>query len=277
MADYAPGRTNVAFLTVIDFWHEIGLNKIHTNKINMKTLILFIAALLQTSLIFAQNQDNNTELFIEVAGQGKIVVYVNDEMVSSSKGRFRFYDVESASPTVIIMRNNRQIAKTRIPLTRNSRTIALYSRENGLKVEKALPIFNANQYALDNWDGVLDSSPTRPTRPSRPTEPGRPNRPVDNIMSNQSFDQLLSMVKRTNFDSGKTKLLNSALSTNKISTSQLAALMKTFDFDSPRLQLAKSAYDSVVDKQNYFKVTEVFDFDSNKNELMDYIGKKSSR
>ena len=243
----------------------------------MKTLILFLAALLQTSLIFAQDQDSNTELFIEVPQQGKITVYVDNELVSSWKGRFRFYDVESTAPTVIIMRNNRQIAKTTIPLTRNSRTIARYSSGNGLKVVKTLPIFDANQYALDNWDGIVESTPSRPPRPSRPAEPGRANRPDDYVMSNQSFDQLLNMVNRTDFDTGKVKLLKSALGSNKISVAQLTALAKSFDFDAPRLEIAKFAYDSVVDKQNYFKVTEVFDFDSGKDELMDYISKKPSK
>nr|WP_068892872.1 DUF4476 domain-containing protein [Pedobacter panaciterrae] len=234
----------------------------------MKTLILFIAALLQTSLIFAQSSGTDTELFIEVTEQGKIEIYVNDEHIGSSKGRFRFYDVENTSPTVIVMRNNRQIAKTTIALTRNSRTIARYSNTNGLQVIKTLPIFDANQYALDDWDRMYDSTPGRPTRPTSPRE---------NVMNNQSFDQLLSMVKRTAFDSGKTKLIKNALNSNKISVSQLTALVKAFDFDSPRLEVAKSAYDSVVDKQNYFKVTEVFDFDAKKDELMDYINKKPSK
>ncbi|WP_288883089.1 DUF4476 domain-containing protein [Pedobacter panaciterrae] len=246
----------------------------------MKTLLLFIAALLQTSLIFAQNSGTDTELFIEVAEQGKIVVYVNDEQVGSSKGRFRFYDVENTSPTVIIIRNNRQIAKTTLSLTRNSRTIARYSSFDGLKVVKTLPMFDANQYALDNWDGIFDSTPDGPTRPSRPAEPGRPTRPTlsrDKIMSNQSFDQLLNMVTRTDFDSGKIKLVKSALNNNKISASQLTALVKVFDFDASRLEISKSAYDSVADKQNYFKVTEAFEFDFSKDQLMDYINKKTSR
>ena len=234
----------------------------------MKTLLLFIVALLQTSLTFAQNSGTDTELFIEVAEQGKIVVYVNDEQVGSSKGRFRFYDVESTSPTVIIMRNNRQIAKTTVSLTRNSRTIARYSGVNGLKVVKTLPIFDANQYALDDWDGMYDRIPGRPTRPTLPR---------DNIMSNQSFDQLLNMVTRTDFDNGKIKLIKNALNSNKISASQLTALVKVCDFDASRLEISKSAYDSVVDKQNYFKVTEAFEFDFSKDELMDYINKKPSK
>ncbi|NRF39085.1 DUF4476 domain-containing protein [Pedobacter foliorum] len=277
MANYTSGRIDGTFLTALDFWHEISFNQTHTNNINMKTLILFIAALLQTSLIFAQTQDSNTELFIEVAEQGKITVYVDNELVSSSKSRFRFYDIENTSPTVIIMRNNRQIAKTTLSLTRNSRTIAHYSSINGLKVINTLPIFDANQYALDNWDGMLESTPSRPTRPSRPAEPNRPNRLDDYVMSNQSFDQLLNMVKRTDFDNAKIKLIKSALSTNKVSISQLTALVKVFNFDSPRLEVAKFAYNSVVDKQNYFKVTEVFDFDSKKDELMDYISKNPSK
>ncbi|WP_161662248.1 DUF4476 domain-containing protein [Pedobacter sp. V48] len=246
----------------------------------MKTLLLFIVALLQTSLIFAQNSGTDTELFIEVAQQGKIVVYVNDEQVGSWKGRFRFYDVESTAPTVIIMRNNRQIAKTTLSLTRNSRTIARYSGVNGLKVVKTLPLFDDGQYALDDWDGMYDGIPGRPARPSRPAEPGRPTRPSlprDNIMSNQSFDQLLNMVTRTDFDNGKIKLIKSALNSNKISASQLTALVKVCDFDASRLEISKSAYDSVVDKQNYFKVTEAFEFDFSKDQLMDYINKKASK
>jgi len=259
---------------------KFRFNNIHTKKIMMKTLLLFIAALLQTSLIFAQNSGTDTELFIEVAQQGKILVYVNDEEVGSTKGRFRFYDVANTSPTVIIMKDNRQIAKTTLSLTRNSRTIARYSSFDGLKVVKTLPMFDDGQYALDDWDGTYGGAPGRPTRPSRPAEPGRPARPTlsqAHIMSNQSFDQLLNMVRRTDFDSGKIKLVKSALNNNKISASQLTALVKVFDFDASRLEISKSAYDSVADKQNYFKVTEAFEFDFSKDELMDYVNKKTSR
>lgn len=240
----------------------------------MKKLILLVAAVLQTIATLAQRPSNSKELFIELREPGMYTIYVNDEMIGSARGRFRFYDVEATSPIITIMQNNRQVAKTSLNLQSNSRTIAAFDKRGGLRTLKTLALYDHNQYVLDNWDG----SSTQMGRPTngRPSQ-GRPARPAaEYAMSDASFSQLLAAVKDESFDAGKAKMIKSSLPGNRITADQLAALIKTIDFDSAKLDVAKAGYDSVIDKQNFFKIYALFDFSGNKNQLMDYVSKRTA-
>jgi len=240
----------------------------------MKTLFLIIAAALQTTFAFSQSA---TELFIEIPEQGKISVYVDDEMISSSKNLFRFYDVQNPNPTVTILQNNKQIAKSKIEIRPNYRTFLSYSKRSGLQVVKTLPVIQNNTYALDDWDGVIGGSIGRPERPGagRPTRPAIPA--ANNIMSDQSFNELYNLVKKEAFEDGKIKIISAAIPANLITTAQLTSLLKQFSFDERKLAAAKVAYPGIVDKQNFFKVAEIFDFSSNRDKLFDFIKTTATR
>ncbi|TKC05210.1 DUF4476 domain-containing protein [Pedobacter frigoris] len=247
----------------------------------MKKLTFLAAVLLLTVNAFAQRSSNSKELFIELREPGMYTVYVNDEMAGSAKGRFRFYDVEATAPTITIMENNRQVVKTSLNLESNSRTVVSYDKQAGFRVLKTLPLFSNNQYVLDNWDGsnIQMGRPTdgRPTN-GRPSYDGdRPARPAVNYaMSDASFNELLAVVKREDFDANKAKMIKTSLAGNRISTNQLAALVKIMDFDGKKLEVAKLGYDSVIDRQNFFKIYPLFDFSTNKNQLMDYVSKRAA-
>lgn len=235
----------------------------------MKTLTLFLAISLQAVLTFAQNTVT-TELFIEVPDQGKIIVYVDDEMVGSSKNLFRFYDVRNTNPTVTIMQNNKQIVKSKIQIKANYRSIVSYSKRSGLQVIKALSIFNNGRYSLDDWDGIINGSNSGTERPTN----GRPTRSSNQVvraMDDQTFSEFLSLLNKEAFENSKIKMANSVLSSSAITTNQLITVLKTFAFDDNKLILAKSAYPSIFDKENFFKVVGVFTFSQNKDQLLDYI------
>ncbi|WP_316790749.1 DUF4476 domain-containing protein [Pedobacter frigoris] len=236
----------------------------------MKKLTFLAAVLLLTANAFAQRPSNAKELFIELREPGMYTVYVNDEMAGSARGRFRFYDVEATAPIITIMQNNRQVVKTSLNLESNSRTVVSYDKKAGFRVLKTLPLFSNNQYSLDNWDGS-SMQMGRPTNGNRPTRPA-----ADYAMSDASFNDLLAVVKRESFDADKAKMIRTSISGNRITTNQLAALVKTMDFDGKKLEVAKLGYDSVVDKQNFFKIYPLFDFSTNKNQLMDYVSKRAA-
>jgi len=230
----------------------------------MKSLILLMAIALQATLSFSQTTGNK-ELFIEVPEQGKVIVYVDDEMIGSTKNLFRFYDISSSNPTITITLNNKQIAKAKVQLRPNYRSIFSYSRRSGIQVVSTMPIFNGGKYALDDWNGTIGSAS------------GRPPRAVVRIMDDNSFNDLQRIAKKEPFEDARIKVISSALSRNVISTSQLVSLLSSFAFDDKKLSLAKSSYAAVADKENFFKVTEVFTFSDNKQNLLDFIKSKSGR
>ena len=58
---------------------------------------------------------------------------------------------------------------------------------------------------------------------------------------------------------------------NCLSTGQIVEICKVFGFEETKLDFAKFAYDHCTEKQNYFKVNNVFGFSSSVDDLTNYI------
>jgi hypothetical protein len=90
-------------------------------------------------------------------------------------------------------------------------------------------------------------------------------------MHDQVFSSLLMSMHRSSFDRSKLEIAQIALRNNQVTTQQVSMMMREFSFDSYRLELAKFAYQSTIDPQNYFVLTNEFTFDSNARALMRYV------
>jgi len=88
----------------------------------------------------------------------------------------------------------------------------------------------------------------------------------------ERFENMLHTIENEMFESGKLRVAKQIIKTNNCMTvNQLTQILRLFDFDQTKLKLAKYAYDYVYDLENYYKVNNVFDFDSYKNQLDKYI------
>lgn len=72
-------------------------------------------------------------------------------------------------------------------------------------------------------------------------------------------------------DADKLQLIRSAIAGRTYSTAQVRAMAGMLSFESTKLDLAKSAYAGVSDPRDYWKLEDIFTFDSSKQELTDYI------
>ena len=90
-------------------------------------------------------------------------------------------------------------------------------------------------------------------------------------MSEQGFNRLMKATANETFDDGKSSVVRQALRYNNLNTDQVIQLVKLFTFDSGKLELAKMAFNKVVDKENYYLVNNEFTFSRSKNKLNDYI------
>jgi len=90
-------------------------------------------------------------------------------------------------------------------------------------------------------------------------------------MNSENFFQLKQVIANRWFDSSKLESAKLALNQNYISSSQLYELMMLLDFESSKLDLAKYAYERVIDKQNVFRIYNAFDFDSSISSFNHYI------
>lgn len=99
-----------------------------------------------------------------------------------------------------------------------------------------------------------------------------PVAPVVYGMAPDRFFSLKQTVINASFDSTKRELLKSALLHNNLTAQQLYELLNLLDFDSSKLEIAKTGYASVVDKENFHTVYNAFTFDSSISELIRWIG-----
>jgi hypothetical protein len=78
-------------------------------------------------------------------------------------------------------------------------------------------------------------------------------------------------VSETAFEESKLSTAKSIAASNCLSSDQVVALCNLFSFEESKLTFAKYAYKYTTDPKNYFKVNNVFSFDSNKDELSKFI------
>lgn len=92
-----------------------------------------------------------------------------------------------------------------------------------------------------------------------------------NVMNNHNFNRLMSVIKNESFDSNRLKIAKQALAANNLRVNQVAAIMEELTFENTRLAFAKAAYNSTVDRENYFVINNKFNFSSSISNLNNYI------
>jgi hypothetical protein len=85
------------------------------------------------------------------------------------------------------------------------------------------------------------------------------------------FDQFLKNVEDAGFESTRFEIARYTLTEESLSTNQTIELLKLFDFENSKIQIAKKAYDRVVDPENFMEVTSQFTFSSSTTELIEYM------
>lgn len=232
-----------------------------------RTLFLGLAMLIAT-LSFAQNNRSAAEVFLQIRQPGKYTVYLDDELVGSSTGRFRFYDVYNSTPVLSIIQGNIVILKQRIEVNPDQRLILSFENRR-LSTLKQLNIFRNNQYALNDFDGYTGDYNTGIVPPITP-QPDFNYR----ILSEAAYQQFLAQYRKENFDDGRLRMINVVTKNAVLLTAQIRPLLKSFTFDDERLKTAIKLYKSVADPQNYFSLSDIFVFPSNKDDFLKYLEKQ---
>lgn len=85
--------------------------------------------------------------------------------------------------------------------------------------------------------------------------------------SDQDMDDLHTRVDARITDGDKEKLLKNAVGQRSVNTAQVRQMLGWLTFESTRLEFAEWAYARVSDPGNYWKLEDVFSFDSSKEEF----------
>ncbi len=141
--------------------------------------------------------------------------------------------------------------------------------------------------SIDDPDAVTSTTTTRTTttRTSSSTINGQPvntntqgqgnnNGGCIYPMNSSSFSSARSTIANANFDESKLSTAKSIIAGNCLTSDQVVEICKIFSFEQTKLDFAKAAYIKTTDKSNYFKVSNVFDFDASKEELSAFISNR---
>lgn len=95
-----------------------------------------------------------------------------------------------------------------------------------------------------------------------------------NILNNQDLNDLKARVEDRITDTEKLKLMKSVLEQRRYYSVQVRTMMEWLAFESSKLDFAKWSYDRALDKQDYWKLEDVFTFSSSKDEFNQYISSR---
>lgn len=90
-------------------------------------------------------------------------------------------------------------------------------------------------------------------------------------MDINSFVAAKNAINDASFEDTKVSTAKTIIGNNCVTTDQLAGIIKLFEFEDTKLSFAKYAYTRTYDKGNYFKLNQLFTFDSSKEELNRFV------
>lgn len=102
------------------------------------------------------------------------------------------------------------------------------------------------------------------------------NNPGNNnysAMSQGDFINLKYTMANATFESTKFSIAKSAVSMNRFTSDQVLALLYMFTYESTKLDFAKLAYSSTIDKERFYLVYNAFTYSSSVDELNRYISR----
>lgn len=91
------------------------------------------------------------------------------------------------------------------------------------------------------------------------------------VMSNRDFSEFKKFIADRTFESTKLDMTKSVIDNNLFTTDQVREILSWFVFESNKLDLAKYTFKNTVDRNNYYKLYDIFVFESNVVDLDNYI------
>lgn len=131
-------------------------------------------------------------------------------------------------------------------------------------------------------DVIYDDTNRAPNAPADsygtyPPGPGAGYPSPYQVMSPRDVDGLAQALAARPFDSDKLLVARQALRETGIRADDLRLLLNQFEFDKDKLELAKYAYPTVADRQNFYRVYDTFRFTSSARELQEFVERNRGR
>jgi len=236
----------------------------------MKTIsTLFISSLLTISA-FAADFRPTASLTVKSADRSPIIVIVDGKCFDIGSNAIMISNLE---PTYHDVKVYQQSYSGNVVFGRKDRDI-LFSSSVLLKPRTSLLI------AIDDCGAITMNETRTRTRDFGDTwNPGRydyhfkPDNVYSKAIDNNEFDRVLWAISKENFETNRMTSAEQIIGGNYFTTAQLRQLLGLFNFESNKLQLAKLGYDRVIDQGNYYSLSDMFGFNSSRDELARCIHK----
>lgn len=88
---------------------------------------------------------------------------------------------------------------------------------------------------------------------------------------NFNFRDFMYTLRNQRFESDRLSVARQALYNNYFDTYQIREVLSVLEYEDSRIEFAKQAYLNCVDKQNYYRVNDMFKFSSSVHQLEEYI------
>lgn len=210
----------------------------------------------------------NSEVFLRIPEEGRFTVEIEDQIVSNTTGKFRFFELQAGSTLISIYEGQFLIYRTRLMVRVDSRTVLDFFSDYGLYLLGTFPQQNQS-YGINQWDDIWNN----PYNNLQDYGSGNQDY-YSNVMNNQEFNQLMVALKRdASFDDTKIGMVSNVAKHTSFKTVQIYDLIKSLSYEKGKVELAKLLYSKCVDQQNFYQVYEAFSFDSSKRELNAFIAK----
>jgi hypothetical protein len=89
-----------------------------------------------------------------------------------------------------------------------------------------------------------------------------------------SLNSMKASLQKQAFEDTRLKMAKDIIRRNCYTSAQIKELLGLFAFEKNKLDLAKSAYSSCTDKDNYYQINDVFSFSSSTDELTEFLNQK---
>jgi hypothetical protein len=92
-------------------------------------------------------------------------------------------------------------------------------------------------------------------------------------LNSGELGRALESIRSKSFSSTQLTVAKQVISNNCLRTSQVRQIISIFSFESDKLKLAKFAYPYTYDQGNYYRINDVFSFESSVEELAAFINR----
>jgi len=250
----------------------------NSNVNSMKTIFTFFIALF--SGIFAFASDIRMSSLSITVPNSSVKVEVDERTYYASQGEVFLQDIQPGIHKVVLYRETvrqygwkkrtaREIILQKTiqlkPATHLMMDVDRYARVS--ITEEQLYRRNGNWGSSDGWgndradrrdnDGRRDDGYGR--------DRGRSPSVYTRAISNEQFDRAVEMIQRERYENNRMKSTEQLIRGNFLTTRQVSSLMDLFFSDDNKLEVAKLAYEKVIDEEKYEELADQFRTQTAKN------------